>query len=175
MARREYGTGSYSERERSGRTRYVACIMVPDARGGKRRAEVWGADFLRDDVYPLMALAGLRRVTFHALRHSGNTAIADRFPMVNLMYRLGHSNERMTRRYTHNTREIAAVAVRALDDIFPMSLAGEHWGEDWGTPALATAVGESGDVQNPNRRRKMARASRGMKRTDDKREQGTLF
>jgi integrase len=74
----------------------------------------WDADVVRKrKLYPLLAKLGIERCGFHAFRH-GNASVLDAegVPMATRQNRLGHSDARMTMRYTHviseDGRKIAA-------------------------------------------------------------------
>jgi integrase len=72
------------------------------------------ADVIRKrKLYPLLAKIGIERCGFHSFRH-GNASVldAESVPMAIRQNRLGHSDARMTMRYTHvvseDGRKIAA-------------------------------------------------------------------
>jgi integrase len=79
-----------------------------------RNGTPWDADVVRKrKLYPLLAKLGIERCGFHAFRH-GNASVldAEHVPMATRQNRLGHSDARMTLRYTHvvseDGRKIAA-------------------------------------------------------------------
>jgi integrase len=64
--------------------------------------------------------AHLRHVTFHALRHSGNTLLAERVPIVVLQQRLGHASSKTTSdTYGHHSPTMQHEAVAYIDQLFP--------------------------------------------------------
>jgi hypothetical protein len=66
------------------------------------------------------ASEALRQITFHALRHSGTTLVADRVPLVVLKERRGHASVTTTANiYVHRSRWTGAVAVEQLEQPFP--------------------------------------------------------
>jgi integrase len=106
------------------RQRAPGALAFPDSRGGHLRRH----NLLRRHLYPLMDGAGLRRITFHALRHSGATLLADRVPLVVLKERLGHASITTTANlYVHRSRSMGAVAVEQLEQLFPASEKAEVW------------------------------------------------
>jgi len=77
-------------------------------------------NFLRRHLYPLMDEAGLRRITFHALRHSGASALASKVPLEVLQQRLGHANAKTTSGvYSHLSPSLQGLAATVLADLFP--------------------------------------------------------
>jgi integrase len=127
------------------RARVDGTLVFPDSRGGHLRRH----NLLRRHLYPVMARArrcdvcdqtwvleghlaavdcrtcgrsseALRRIHFHALRHSGATLLADRVPLVVLKERLGHASITTTANlYVHRSRSMGAVAVEQLEQLFP--------------------------------------------------------
>lgn len=62
--------------------------------------------------------AGIRRVTFHTLRHSAATVMLDRgVPDSVIMDVLGHTDARMLRRYAHVTDSLRQQAADAMDGV----------------------------------------------------------
>jgi integrase len=108
----------------------IARLVFPSELGGP----LLRRNFLRRKLYPLMKRAGLRRITFHALRHSGNTALAARVPLLALKDRLGHANIKTTADiYAHRSPAIQQLTVAVLDELFPPN-GGERGGE--GPPVI---------------------------------------
>lgn len=63
----------------------------------------WDADVVRKrKLYPLLQKLNIRRCGFHAFRHGNETVIdGEHVPKATRINRLGHSDARMTMRYTH--------------------------------------------------------------------------
>jgi integrase len=79
-----------------------------------RNGTPWGADVVRKRrLYPLLEKLGIERCGFHAFRHGNETVMdSEAVPMATRQNRLGHSDPRVTMRYTHvvseDGRKIAA-------------------------------------------------------------------
>ncbi len=74
----------------------------------------WDADVMRKrKLYPLLQKLGIERGGFHAFRHGNETVMdGENVPMATRLNRLGHSDPRVTIKYTHvvseDGRKIAA-------------------------------------------------------------------
>ena len=88
-------------------------------------------NLLRRSLYPLLREAGLPRVTFHDLRHSGATLVAESGANLKaLQERLGHSKFSTTAEiYMHLTPSMQHDVAARLEELFP-SLAGVLAGVD---------------------------------------------
>jgi integrase len=79
-----------------------------------RNGTPWDADLVRKrKLYPLLERLGIQRCGFHAFRHGNETVMdSEAVPMATRQNRLGHSDPRITMRYTHviseDGRKIAA-------------------------------------------------------------------
>jgi len=67
----------------------------------------WDADVVRKrKLYPLLKKLNIRKCGFHAFRHGNETVMdGENVPMATRVNRLGHSDPRMTMRYTHAISE----------------------------------------------------------------------
>jgi integrase len=84
-----------------------------------RNGTPWDADVVRKrKLYPLLAKLGIEQCGFHAFRH-GNASVLDAegVPMATRQNRLGHSDSRMTMRYTHVVSEDGRKIAARLGDL----------------------------------------------------------
>lgn len=75
-----------------------------------------GTNFLKRSYYPMLEAAGVRRITFHDLRHSAATFLLNQGVPMNVVSKmLGHATAAFTMdRYGHARREDQAVAVQGM-------------------------------------------------------------
>jgi integrase len=79
-----------------------------------RNGTPWDSDVVRKrKLYPLLEKLNIRKCGFHAFRHGNETVMdGENVPIATRINRLGHSDARMTMRYTHviseDGRKIAA-------------------------------------------------------------------
>lgn len=88
-----------------------------------RNGTPWDADVVRKrKLYPLLEKLGIERCGFHAFRH-GNASVLDSegVPMATRQNRLGHSDARMTMRYTHVVSEDGRKIAARLGDLLTSS------------------------------------------------------
>lgn len=78
------------------------------------------SNFLRREFGPLLIRTGVRRITFHALRHTANTLLLIEGVSPNVVaQRMGHSSTRMTLdTYGHVLTGAQRAAADKLDAIF---------------------------------------------------------
>jgi integrase len=117
------------------RRRIFLCRLAIDALREQRRkgvgsgfvftaehgGAIWKRNFTQREFYPLLVQAGVRRVTFHELRHTANTLLLTEGVSPNVMAGvLGHESTRMTLDvYGHVIPSGQIAAVDKLNDLFP--------------------------------------------------------
>jgi integrase len=101
-----------------------------DALVGDDRGLVWSSETgtplspsnLRRLLRRQCQLAGIRKVNFHALRHSAATLLLARgVPSAVILDVFGHQDVRMLRRYQHVTESLRQDAAEAIDRRLPVN------------------------------------------------------
>ena len=94
-------------------------LVFPSDHGGFIRK----SNFRRRDWLPLLKKAKLPAITFHSLRHVGNSILAQQgVPLKALQARLGHSTSKVTfDTYTHLAPSDTALAAKTMGRLLPIS------------------------------------------------------
>ena len=118
------------------------------------------SNFIRRDFKPLLKRAGVRTITFHALRHTANTLLLSAGVSPNVMAeRLGHSDTRMTLdTYGHVIPSAQASAVEKLDQLFPPT----ETAQKFDGQVMVKEAQVASDLPNKNARRALRRKHFGL-------------